>query len=359
MYDRPVAIRASSSKHIDALIADLGDGSPVARETAVARLILLGARAVERLIAVAASMDGAAARAEAWRALEGIGDARALEPALAALAARNLDPAIAVAAAGVARAHLRGARGAAAVDRLAEVLLDRTRTEIVRLAALRALRELDPATIAPVLASLADDPSATIRAETAASGRTVRRVADDPATVIACAAAGSLGDDSAVLHHALKLAGATAPLGSLHQLVERVREREGSEPPAARDQWRLTRAAAHVALGLRGSRLALYDLRESLESAKAPLPVEFLTALSLVGDASCLAAIAAAHAMAKDAWWREHLARAFRDIVSRERLTRRHSAVRNAEKKWKSAIEAMWLGGSGKAGGAGGAGKAG
>ena len=84
--------------------------------------------------------------------------------------------------------------------------------------------------------------------------------------------------------------------------------------------------------------------------AKAPLPVEFLTALSLVGDASCLAAIAAAHARAKDAWWREHLARAFRDIVSRERLTRRHSVVRNAEKKWKSAIEAMWLGGAGKAG---------
>ncbi len=314
MYDRRVAIRASSSRQINALIADLGDDSSVARETAVARLIVLGARAVERLIAVAASADGTAARAEAWRTLEGIGDARALEPALAALTDRNLEPAITAAAAGVARAHLRGARGAAAVDRLAEVLLDRTRPEMVRLAALRALRELDPATIAPVLASLADDPSATIRAETAASGG-VQRAADSPATVIARAAAGSLGDDSAALRQALKLVGATAPLGSLQQVVERVRVREGAEPAAARDQWRLARAAAHVALGHRGSRLALYDLRESIESAKAPLPVEFLTALSLVGDGSCLEAIAAAHTRAKDAWWREHLAGAFRDIV--------------------------------------------
>jgi hypothetical protein len=71
--------------------------------------------------------------------------------------------------------------------------------------------------------------------------------------------------------------------------------------------------------------------------------VEFLTALSLVGDPSCIEAIAAAHARAKDAWWREQLARVFREVVARERLTRRHRAVRKAEKKWKSAIDAMWL----------------
>ena len=337
-----MAIKASSSKQIDALIADLGGGNAVARETAVARLTLLGARAVERLIAAAVSAGHADARAAAWRALEGIGDARALEPALAALAAPDLEPAIGASAAGVARAHLRGARGAAAVDRLAEVLLDRTRAEMVRLAALRALRELDAATIAPILASLADDPNATIRTEAELSDRGAPRGAGDPAEVVARAAAGSLGEDAAVLRHALNLAGSAAPLASLQKVVERVREREGSEPAAVRDQWRLTRAAAHVALGHRGSRLALYDLRESFESAKAPLPVEFLTALSLVGDTSCVEAIAAAHAKAKDAWWRDRLADAFRDIVARERLTRRHSAVRKAEKKWKGAIEAMW-----------------
>ena len=103
------------------------------------------------------------------------------------------------------------------------------------------------------------------------------------------------------------------PLASLQKVVDRVREREGSEPAAARDQWRLTRAAAHVALAHRGSRLALYDLRESLEAATGPLPVEFLAALSLVGDASCLEAIAAAFTRGRDAWWRHHLADAFRD----------------------------------------------
>ena len=118
------------------------------------------------------------------------------------------------------------------------------------------------------------------------------------------------------------------------EVVDRVREREGSEPPAARVSGRLTRAAAHVALAHRGSRLALYDLRESLDAATGPLPVEFLAALSLVGDASCLEAIAGAHARARNAWWRQHLADAFRTIVAREKLTRRHAVVRKFEKRW-------------------------
>jgi hypothetical protein len=356
-YDQPVAIRASSSRQIDALIADLGGGSAVARETAIARLTLLGARAVERLIAAAVSAGPADARASAWRALEGIGDPRALEPALAALAAADLEPAIGASAAGVACAHLRGPRGAAAVDRLAQVLLDRTRVEMVRLSALRALRELDPATIAPILASLGDDPNTTIRMEAALSDRGAPRGADDPVAVVARAAAGSLGDDAKLLRHALNLAGSSVPLASLHKVVERVRHREGSEPVAVRDQWRLTRAAAHVALGHRGSRLALYDLRESFESAKAPLAVEFLTALSLIGDTSCVEAIAAAHARAKDAWWREQLARVFRDIVVRERLTRRHAAIARIAKRFPQTLREMWpagSGGSGRSGGSGG-----
>src|SRR5207245_1063273 len=105
-------------------------------------------------------------------------------------------------------------------------------------------------------------------------------------------------------------------------IVERVREREGAEPAARRDEWRLARASAHQALAIRGSRLALYDLRETLETAKGRLPVEFLAPLALIGDASCLEAIAAAHAAAGDTWWRQHLADAFYAIVTRERLTR-------------------------------------
>jgi hypothetical protein len=276
-----------------------------------------------------------------WRTLEGIGDARALEPALAALGSADLEPAVSAAAAGVVRVHVRGPRGAAAVDRLATVLLDRTRHETVRLAALRALRDLEPSTIAPILTSLANDPNATIRTEAGLSEQDAPRSPEDPAAVVTNAADGALPDDPATLRRALKLSERTVPLPALVKVVDRVREREGSEAASVREQWRLTRAAAHVALARRGSRLALYDLRESLETAKRPLPVEFLAALTLIGDATCLAAIAEAHAKAKDAWWRDHLARAFRDIVDRERLTKRHAALRRIEKRWPGVIISM------------------
>ena len=341
-----MAIRASSSKQIGALIADLSADSAVTRETAVARLTLMGARAVERLIAAAESGSDAAARVAAWRTLEAIGDPRALEPALAALAAPDGDPAIGAAAAGVARGHLRGAHGASAVDRLATVLLDQTRHETVRLAALRGLRELEPATIAPILASLSQDPSAMIRAEAALKDRAAAHASDDPVAVVTRAAEAGLPDDAGALRHALSRSGGAVALPVLLKVVERAREREASEPAATREDWRLARAAAHVALAHRGSRLALYDLRESLDAATAPLPVEFLTALSLIGDASCLEAIASAHAKAKDAWWRHHLADAFDAIVKREKLTRRHAVIKKIEKRSPETLREVWPGGS-------------
>ncbi len=351
-----MAIRTSSSKQIGALIADLSAGRAVTRETAVARLTLMGARAVERLIAAAESGEHANARASAWRTLEAIGDARALEPALAVLATDH-DPAIGAAAAGVARAHLRGAHGARAVDRLASVLLDPQRHETVRLAALRALRELEPATIAPILTSLAGDPSDTIRAEAVLTRRGAADGLDDPAALVSRAAESGLPDDPAALRHAVSRSGDAVPLPLLLNVVERVRERETTEPKAGRDQWRLTRAAAHVALASRGSRLGLYDLRESLDAATAPLPVEFLNALSMIGDASCLEPIAAAHARARDAWWRTHLADAFSTIVAREKLTRRHAVIKKIEKRSPQMLRDVWPGGAGKADRAGGAGR--
>ena len=80
-----MAIRVSSSKQVDALISDLGSLDAVARAAAAARLIVIGARAVDRLLATAQSDAAAAVRIEAWRALDAIGDARTLEPALRAL----------------------------------------------------------------------------------------------------------------------------------------------------------------------------------------------------------------------------------------------------------------------------------
>jgi HEAT repeat protein len=367
-----LAIKASFSKQIDALIADLGAVSPATQEAAVARLTVAGTRAVERLIAAAASGNDVAARAAAWRTLEAIGDERAREPALQALADLDLDQTLAVAAAGVARVHVRGPHGASAVDRLTAVLLDPTRADAVRLAALRALRTLDPATIAPILASLAGDPSATVRAEADLRDGSTARGVDRPATVVIRAAERGLPDDPVALRQALSRSGGAVPLPLLLRIVERVREREASAAAAGREEWTLARAAAHVALAHRGSRLALYDLRESLDASAVPLPVECLEALSLVGDASCLEAIAAAYARARDAWWRQHLADAFRTIVAREKLTRRHAVIRRIGKRLPQTLLDVWSGagrsgrsgraggsGSGKSGRAGGSGKSG
>jgi len=339
-----VPIRASSAKQIDALIASLSAENSVTRETAVARLTLLGARAVERLIDATGSLPLPAARTAAWRALEAIGDPRALEPALATLASRDPDSDVAAAAVGVARAHLRGSHGAAAVDRLATVLFDRTRHETLRLAALRALRDLEPATIAPILATLADDPNAAIRLEAGLRGPGAPQRSEDTVAVLARASEGGLPDDPAMLRHALALSAESLPLPALLELVKRIREREGSEAAKIKEQWRVARAAAHVALAHRGSRLAVYDLRESLESAKGPLPVEFVEALRLVGDATCLEAIAGAYMKTKDSWWRQHLAEAFKAVIAREKLTRRHAVLKRIEKRWPHVVDDMTKG---------------
>ena len=102
-------IRVSSTKQIEALVADLRSPDAVKREAGVARLTVIGARAVERLIAVAETgAEPAPARAAAWRALEAIGDPRALDPALHALASPAIDADAGVAAIGVARVFVRG-----------------------------------------------------------------------------------------------------------------------------------------------------------------------------------------------------------------------------------------------------------
>jgi HEAT repeat protein len=336
-----VAIRASFSKQIDALIADVRDGTVVTREAAVARLTIIGARGVERLVELAESPADATARAAAFRTLEAIGDPRALGPALRVLVNGSNDAAVAIAAAGVARVFVRGARGASAVDRLTEVALDRARPEPVRIAALRAMRELEHSTLAPLFKSLVDDPSPAVRAEAEAGPTPKHGAAADPLDTLARAAQAGLPNDPDALRHAIVRAGDAVALSLLLRIVERLREREALEPPARRPSWTTTRAAAHVALANRGSRLALYDLRESIEAATAPLPVEFLTALSTIGDASCLEAIGSAHARSGDAWWRAHLADAFRTIVVRERITRRHAVMKKIEKRWPEVLADM------------------
>ena len=332
-------------------MADLGSDRAATREAAIARLTVLGARAVERLLLLLGSNTSAGARAAALRTLEAIGDPRALDPVLDAIHAA--DPIVACAAASAARVFVRGPRGSIAVDRLTTAVLDTARDEPVRIAALRALGDLERSTLAPLLAALQRDPSEAMRSATTLSA------AVDPVEVVTRAAERGLPQEPDELGEAVTRAGGDIPLPLLLRIIERVREREASEPPDRRADWTRVRGRAHAALAARGSRIALYDLRESLESlaslesksVSTPLPVEFLAALSTAGDVSCLEAVVAAYARAaNNPWWRDRLADAFQTIVQRDRLTRRHAVVKKIEKRWGVALDQLWTGAAGKAG---------
>jgi HEAT repeat protein len=327
-----VPIKRSSAASIEALATDLLSESVVTREAAVARLTVIGARAVDALAALAARHDGPApARAAALRALEAIGDARSLDTVLEA--AQDQDEAVAVAAVAAARVFLEDRRASAVLDRLTAIALDRSRPAAVRLAAIAAVSGLKPGTLKPLWEALANDPHPAVRnAVDAPPGQRVARTS--AADQLLRAADTGLPENPETLRRLLTTAGAAAPLPALHRIVERLRERESSSWANARGDWARVRATAHLALAKRSSRLALYDLRETIEHAASPIAVEFLTALSMAGDASCLEAIAAAHGRATDAWWRRHLSDTFQAIVSREHLTRRHAVMKRIEKRW-------------------------
>jgi HEAT repeat protein len=332
-----VAIHTSSAREIDVLIADLASDRALARETAIARLMVIGARAVDRLVSlIDQTGHGATSRVAALRALEGLGDPRALGSALRAAGGVDAD----VAAAGVAviRTFVRGRHGVAAVDGLAAIGLNQAANETIRLEAIEALGDLDAATVKPLWQALARDPNPRIRAR-ALNGKPGQSRASSipdrlsPAERLAAIAEQGLPDDPELLCRLLTTDGAAASPSHLHRIVERLRDKEGSEAPARRAWWTRARGCAHVALAKRSSLVGVYDLREALESTSGPLPVEFLAALALIGDASCLEAIVTARGRATDRWWRERLADAFHAIVARKRLTRRHAVLKKIQKR--------------------------
>ena len=338
-----MVIRASTGKKVDALIAELGSANQLTRDGAVARLTVIGERAVSRLIAlVAEPQPGTDARVSALHALEGIGDLRAFDPALAAL--DHPDTAVAVAAVGVLQSFLRSARGVEALDRLTSLALERGRPRLLRLAAIRALRDLGVSTIGPLLHTLVADPDQAI-AMAAGLGP---EAAADPVYQLKEAAEGTLPDAPGALRLALTESADHVPLAVLQQLVERVRFREGAVSGSVRAEWLALRGAAHAALAHRGSRLALYDLRETLESAREPLPVDFLGAAAAIGDATCLEPLAAAYAHALesgrrvDDWWRQRLTDVFRAIAAREQVTRRTAVGKRIAGRWREAAAILW-----------------
>ena len=342
-------IKASSARSIDALLADLRSGDEVAREAAVARLMVIGSRAVDRLGALAGDVSvDPAVRAVALRALEGIGDARAFEIALSAAHDSQAD--VAVAAVGVVRTFLAGSHDLRAVDALTAPC-DRARADAVREHALRALGDLDTATLNPVLDALLTDPSARLRAAARGAASPPSPDGSTAGDTWLTLEAADIPDDPTRVRRTLSRDASQIGLPRLHQLIERIREREQKATGAKRHEWMRARAAAHVALATRGSRLAVYDLREALDAAKEPLPVEFLAALTMVGDVSCLEPLAGAYTRTSSApdataargdWWHRHLADTFQAIVAREAMTRRHAVAKKIDKRWPDVFRELW-----------------
>ena len=345
-----MVIRRSSAREVSALLQDLESGSGGARDAAVARLSVIGTRAVESLLALLKSTTAAEARAAAFAALEAIGDPRAADAALESL--EGNDGAVRTAAAGVLRRLLESVRGASVLDRLAAIAVDTTRSDGARLAALESLRHVPGPALDLISARLRDDPSLAVRAMVARGGGPAVR---PPLEALEQAAAGHLPDQADPLRQWLAAAGADAPLPTLHSVVQRVREREQqARDPVRRSEWMTARAIAHQVLAARGSTVALYDLRETIESGEQA-PVEMLAALAAIGDKTCLEPIAAAytrlsaqpaHQSLRQAapttdWWREHLAVAFRTIAAREKLNERHAVTRRLRARWPQAADTL------------------
>jgi len=335
-FDLGVAIKVSAAREIDTLIGDLAGPSAVRRDAAVARLTVIGARAVDRLVALAASDASASARIAALRALDGIGDVRGLDTAL--VATHDADPGVAITAIALTRAFLFTERSPDVVDHLTAVAVDTARPDRVRVKAIRALKDLDAETIAPLVQSLSSDSHAAVRAE--ASGSAAPGVT--PSAAIERMAADGLPDRADAVRDLIARGGTTAALPALLRVVERVRDREATEPPDHRAAWATARAAAHLALARRESRVALYDLREWLEASISPLPVDAIAALALIGEASCLEPIAASCAQSHDAWWQDRLRDTFHTIAERDGLTRRHAVGKRIEKRWPAVAKTLW-----------------
>jgi hypothetical protein len=152
---------------------------------------------------------------------------------------------------------------------------------------------------------------------------------------------GRLPEAPGALRDAFGSRAGSAPLNTLRALVDAVRSRE-REDAAHAVEWLALRGALHQALALRGSRVALYDLRETIEACPPALPPSFLAAFHAIGDASCLEPIAAAWGAAgtdpDGERWRHQLASAFRAIVAREKISKRHASMKRVATKWPGLV---------------------
>ncbi len=334
-----MVIKASAASEIRELIDALGGPDAVAKEVAIGRLGIIGARAVDRLLAAYRTADAREIRISVLRALEATGDPRTLTIARQGL---HEGGDLACAAVAAIAPMLDGPHAPAAteaLDALVEAALDTSLERRVRLAACQAVQHV-PQVWERVAERLREEPDTVLAAGADALSRD--RAAADAAWRDALE--GHLPEDPAALRDVAWSQVPGAPVTALRTMIDRLRAQEASVAERGRrEAWQAARGSLHQALALRGSRIAVYDLRETLDAADGPLPGSFLAALHVVGDASCVEPLAAAWARTPDAEarWKHQLGEAFRAITRREKITRRHAAFKRIASRWPDAARAL------------------
>jgi hypothetical protein len=311
-----VVIKRPAAGEAARLLAALRTGAGGQSEAAAARLVVLGARAAPHVLeALASEVD----EVQASRLVSLLGQLPTSRGTLAALDASLQDrrPAVARAALdawGTLLSAPDAAVAAQALDRLTALALDESQDVALRARAAKVLATSFPGhELRPLLDRLAADRTPEIRAAVTGAQEEWTDLAPDADPETVRRFVGENGD--------------TAPLPDLHRLVVLARERSAADP-AQGAQWAAVRAAVHHALAQRGSTVALYDLREMLLRSPTPPPLGALSALALVGDASCVDALADAYDRLDDSWTREQLVRVFRAIASRTKMSRRHASMK-------------------------------
>jgi hypothetical protein len=303
-------IRTTADAEIRMLIEALSALPSARGEAAIARLTILGRRAVPRLIAAYHASHDRGRQLAVLRVLQASADGRALPLAGDALRAGGD---VAVAGVALLRALLDDPgpdTHGRALDLLLAASEDASLERRARAASLDALAGARPdirAALDPRLADLGTEGDATW---------------DD-------AVEGRLPEAPTALMEAVDARAADAPLPCLLRVIQAIRAREDTGDPR-RAEWQTVRGALHETAASRASRVALFDLRETLEATGGPLPSSFLSAAQMIGDPSCLEALATAYSRTADAGWQHRLATAFHALAARLRLTRRHAVMRRA-----------------------------
>ncbi len=390
-----MAIVASRSRQIHDLLGQLGSPKPSQREAAVARLTLIGERAVPALVEWMKGAEPTGRRAGlevlgrlrdartenlvtslvsdpdetvAERAIELAGEhpGRGAVAELSRVVRQGRPPRRRAALEALCRLHRADALEA--MEALLELLVDEAAEPELRIRALDALAGSDRKALRPVLRRLRTSGSAELKRHLAEleagphrrasrssgperlveawlsdpAGREARRrllaaLDQDKTALDRVHQVLAQTDDPSTLRALIELLEehrSPASLPRLHELVRRLAEGPGSPERGE------ARARAHLALATLDSRIALYDLRELLPEAPVESLPLLLSAAGRVGDASLLPALA--RRAAEDPEAVEDCAVALRAIMKRERLRRSSRAAKAVPAQHQGALDLLW-----------------